>query len=351
VSTPDDAAAHAPEHTGAPRHGTGRPGAPEPAPRRLDASMSLLTEVIRNPLDPGYRAAAERRARTGEPPRRSGLGTAVVVLVAVLLGAGVTWSVLALRAPQPSAVAAREVLAGQITERSGEVEELRARSTALTGEISLLQQEALSAADSPLLDQLAADSLLSGATPVTGDGLKITLTDADVVDPEEDPDSRVRDSDLQIVVNGLWASGAEAIAVNGERLTSTTAIRTAGDAILVDVVPLVGPYTVEAIGDAQDMQTRLTRTTAGQLLAVLQSTYGIRTQITSQRDLELPGAATATLRSARLPDGVVPVPDDGSGAAGVAAPASGTLSEGAALGAAAAPSSTTESTTGRKGTL
>ncbi|HEY0186184.1 MAG TPA: DUF881 domain-containing protein [Cellulomonas sp.] len=289
-------------------------------PRRVDASMSLLTEVIRNPLDPGYRAAAERRARAGGRAGRSGTATVAVLVLAVLLGAATTWSVLELRAPQPSAVAAREVLAEQITERSAEVEELRAQSTTITAQIAALQQEVLSAQDSPLLDQLAADSLVSGATAVTGDGLRITLTDADVVDPDDDPDSRVRDSDLQIVVNGLWASGAEAIAVNGERLTSTTAIRTAGDAILVDVVPLVGPYTIEAIGDSQGMQTRLAGTTAGQLLAVLQSTYGIRTQITSQHDLALPGAGTTTLRSAGLPDGVVPVPDDGAAADGVAAP-------------------------------
>jgi uncharacterized protein YlxW (UPF0749 family) len=286
--------------------------------------MSLLTEVIRNPLDPGYQAAADRRARTGQP-RRSPGSTVAITLLAVVLGVVVTWSVIELRAPQPDAVAARQVLAEQIVERSAEVEQLRAQSTELTGQIAVLQQEALSDADSPLLDRLAEDSLRAGTTAVTGDGLRITLTDAPVVDGEEDPDSRVRDSDLQIVVNGLWASGAEAIAVNGERLSSTTAIRTAGDAILVDVVPLVGPYTVEAIGDPQDLQTRLARTSAGQLLAVLQSTYGIRTQITSQQDLELPGGPTVTLRSAELPAGVVPVPTDEPSRAGIAAP-SGTLS-------------------------
>jgi uncharacterized protein YlxW (UPF0749 family) len=286
--------------------------------------MSLLTEVIRNPLDPGYRAAAERRARTGRP-HRSTAGTVAVTLLAVVLGVVTTWSVIELRAPQPDAVAARQVLAEQIVERSAEVERLRAESTDLTGQIAVLQQDALSDADSPLLDRLAEDSLRAGTTAVTGDGLRITLTDAPVVDGEDDPDSRVRDSDLQIVVNGLWASGAEAIAVNGERLSSTTAIRTAGDAILVDVVPLVGPYTVEAIGDPQDLQTRLARTSAGQLLAVLQSTYGIRTQITSQQDMELPGGPTVTLRSAELPEGVEPVPSDEPSRAGIAAP-SGTLS-------------------------
>lgn len=310
--------------------------------------MSLLTEVTRNPLDPDYRDAAERRAREGKPRRRGGAGTVAVAVFAVALGAATTWSVISLRVPEPSAVAAREVLAGQIAERSTEVERLRVRSTELTEQIAALQQEALSAEDSPLLDQLATDSVTSGASAVVGDGLRVTLEDAEVLVGKVDPDSRVRDSDLQVIVNGLWASGAEAIAVNGERLAATTAIRAAGDAILVDVVPLVGPYEIEAIGDPQDMQTRLTRTSGGQLLAVLQSTYGIRTQVSSQRELELSAAATVTLRSATLPAGVavLPTPEFAS-PSGVAAP-SGTLSPGPVLrarpasGGAAAPDDSEE---------
>lgn len=292
--------------------------------------MSLLTEVTTHPLDPEYRDAAERRARAGGRRRRFGPGTAAVALLAVVLGVGVTWSVLALRAPQPSAIAAREVLAGQITERSGEVERLRDRSTELSDEIAAMQEAALGAADSPLVEQLAADSVASGSTAVTGEGLSISLRDAEQVTGQDaDPDARVRDSDLQLVVNGLWASGAEAIAVNDERLAPTTAIRTAGDAILVDVVPLVGPYVIEAIGDPQGMQTALTRTSGGRLLAVLQSTYGIPTQVSAQRELELPAAGTVTLRSARVPDGVAVVPGlTESSPTGAAAPPSGTLSGG-----------------------
>ncbi|GIG34980.1 DUF881 domain-containing protein [Cellulomonas pakistanensis] len=305
--------------------GSARPGR-APAWRRPDASMSLLTEVTQHPLDPEYQDAAERRARAGTPRRRGGRGTVAVAALAVVLGAATTWSVLALRAPQPSALAAREVLADQITERSAELERLRDRSAALSDEIADLQEQGLSAVDSPLLDRLAVDSIASGATAVTGDGLRITLQDADTGTDQDDPDGRVRDSDLQLVVNGLWASGAEAIAVNGQRLGPTTAIRTAGDAILVDVVPLVGPYAVEAIGDPQGMQTALTRTSGGQLLAVLQSTYGIPTQVSSQRELHLPAAGTVTLRSAELPEGVPVLPDAGTTGPAATGESSGTLS-------------------------
>lgn len=300
--------------------------------------MSLLTEVTRNPLDPDYRDAAERRAREGKPRRRSGAGMVAFAVVAVALGAATTWSVISLRVPEPAEVAAREVLAGQIAERSTEVERLQALSAKLTDQIAALQQEALSAADSPLLDQLATDSVTSGASAVVGDGLRVTLEDADVPVGAVDRNSRVRDTDLQIIVNGLWASGAEAIAVNGARLAATTAIRAAGDAILVDVVPLVGPYRIEAIGDPQDMQTRLTRTSGGRLLAVLQSTYGIRTQVSSQRDLELPAAATVTLRSAELPEGVTVLPTPAPAGPSDVGASSGRLSQGPVLPARPASS-------------
>ena len=60
--------------------------------------------------------------------------------------------------------------------------------------------------------------------------------------------SRVLDVDLQSVVNALWAAGAEAIAINGQRLTATSTIRAAGDAVLVDYRPVTSPYEVAAIG-------------------------------------------------------------------------------------------------------
>ncbi|RMI13778.1 DUF881 domain-containing protein [Cellulomonas triticagri] len=303
-----------------------------PRTRRPDASMSLLTQVTSNPLDPGYRAAAERRARTGAPRRRGGVGAVATALLAVALGAGTTWAVLALRTPQSSELAAREVLAEQIVERGADVERLREESADLADQVTALQEQALSAADSPLLDQLQTDSVASGAVAVTGDGLRITLQDAQVAPGEDDPDGRVRDSDLQTVVNGLWAAGAEAVAVNDQRLGPTTAIRTAGDAILVDVVPLVGPYTVEALGDPQGLQTGLARTSGGQLLAVLQSTYGIRTQVSAQRELDLPASAAITLRSAALPEGVSVLPPGATDGPTGSASVSGTLSSGTSEG-------------------
>lgn len=269
----------------------------------VDASMTLLHEVITKPLDPGYRMVADRRALHGDPAR-SPARTVGLLLAAVALGLGTTAAAIALRAPEPAGVAARVLLEEQILERTADMDALHARSSELTSEIAELQASALAAAGSPLLDQLETDSLVSGATPVTGPGLRITLTDPPDAAQSDDALAKVLERDIQTVVNGLWNAGAEAVAVNNQRLTATTAIREAGGAILVDVVPLIGPYVIEAIGDPQDLQVGLARTQAGPYMVRLRIDPGLGVQINAQTSLELPRASTVTLRSAVVPDGV-----------------------------------------------
>jgi len=281
---------------------TSRHGEP-PTARVPDASMSLLNDVARMPLEPAYRTVADQRAREGW--RRSTVRHRTMsALLAVALGLATTSAALALRAPQPAVLAARAILEKQIGERTAAVDRLRMQNAATAQQIAALQATVLAARDSPLVDQLAADALISGASALTGPGLRITLSDAPDVGGVVDPDRRVQDVDLQILVNGLWAAGAEAIAVNDHRLTTTTAIRSAGSAILVDLNPLVGPYVVDAIGGAADLQTRLARLSAGQHLATLRTTYSIGVDVSAKKSLELPAASLPDLSSAGVPAGV-----------------------------------------------
>ena len=104
---------------------------------------------------------------------------------------------------------------------------------------------------------------------------------------------------MQRVVNGLWASGAEAVSINGQRLTALSAIRAAGDAILVDNKPLVPPYTVLAVGDGQRLSTKFQNSADGLYLHALQGDYGIRTAISVEGDLRLPAAPSVIVRTAK----------------------------------------------------
>ena len=293
-----------------PRHGS---EATEETQRSPDASMTLLTEVYRRPLDPGYADAAARRA-AGSEPRRTRRSTAGLVALAIALGLGATAATVALRQPTSSAQEARDLLESQIEQRSTEADAIQADITTMTEEIATLQEEVLGDEGQPVRDQIEADAVQAGVMPVTGSGLRLVLTDAPSDDPDVvDQSLRVQDIDLQVVVNGLWAAGAEAIAVNGQRLSAMTAIRSAGDAVLVDLVALSSPYTVEAVGDAVHMQTELARASAGQHLATLRTTYGIGVQLSSQSKLELPGTGLVTMYSARVPESsAAPVPSPGA---------------------------------------
>lgn len=272
------------------------------APRPVDASMTLLKEVMLKPLDPGYQEAADRHREAGNPPVRV-WRTAWFFLLAVALGLMTAAAAADLRAPEPAVAQARALLEKQIAERTAVAARLQADNTQRAQEISALQTAALGDRDPASLALLAADGASSGAVAVTGPGLRLEVQDSAAARENlerANPDERVQDVDLQITVNGLWASGAEAIAINGHRLTAVTAIRSAGSAILVDLVPLSGPYVVEAIGDPAQLQTRFARTDAGQHLSTLSNTYGISSKFTSQDALTLSGASRTHLWSARL---------------------------------------------------
>lgn len=278
---------------------------PEDQPRQTGRysalSMSLLTSVLARPLDPGYEAAARRRAAEG-PARRSPAAIALLVVLAVFLGALTVRAAVTLRAPQPAVVQARAVLEAEIGERRQEVDEAEARIGELDTQIQELQTVALESSDPELLAQLARDERAAGAVALVGPGVRITLADAAGAG-DGDLDRRVHDSDLRTVVNGLWAAGAEAVSVNGVRITTLTAVRSAGQAVLVDLLPLSGPYAVEAIGDPNRLPTRFAGTAARDHLVLLRGVYDISWTIESVPKITVPAAATPTLGRAVVAGG------------------------------------------------
>lgn len=271
-----------------------------PPARRLDASMSLLIEASTNPLDAGYAEAAARRAHPHARTRRGPAAVALVAVLAVVVGLGTVWAARELRAPEPEVLQARTALQSEIADRRDAAQALAQRNAELAAEVEALSAEALAGGGTAMLEALAAQGAAVGTVAVGGPGLTVTLTDSAraAAGDEQFADERVQDLDLQIVANGLWEAGAEAIAINGQRLTAVSAIRSAGQAILVDLVPLVGPYRVEAVGDPAGLETGLARTAAASHLALLTSTYGIGVGTSRADALELPASPVPTLRYA-----------------------------------------------------
>jgi len=99
----------------------------------------------------------------------------------------------------------------------------------------------------------------AGLMPMAGPGIEIILRDSNRK-PQlgEDPYFYiVHDVDLQTLVNELWATGAEAVSINNQRIASRTSIRCAGPTILVSSERIMPPYVVKAIGPAQNMEAAL----------------------------------------------------------------------------------------------
>lgn len=267
--------------------------------------MSLLTNVMEHSLDDGYAEAAARQKADGTAgmPRtlRRKLGLAACL---VLAAAVVTLGAANARIAAPVVAKEREELLGRIRSETSAADRLEKDVDALRGDVGERQRKALEEHGG---DQGELTALLSGATPVQGPGVKLVVDDAKETGEGSDgprgdsgfsDTGRVRDRDMQRVVNGLWQSGAEAVSINGQRLTMLSAIRAAGDAILVDNKPLAPPYTVLAVG-GKHLNTTFNDSADGQYLHVLQESYGIRTSISDQEEVRLPAAPSLIVRIAQ----------------------------------------------------
>lgn len=248
-------------------------------------STGLLDEIVGSALEPAYRQGGSGSAR------RSWLLPVTAVAIGLLLAmAG-----LQANAAEPVQAQARAELAERVQEEAAQVADLQARAVDLRAEVSAQQRAALLAADVDPA-QLERVEVAAGTVAVTGPGVELTIDDGVA---GEDPElSRVLDGDLQIVANGLFAAGAEAVAINGQRLTSLTAIRGAGEAILVNYRPLTRPYRVSAIGDPLRLEAAFVASPAGTALATLRESYGIRADLRTVPTMTLPAASVATLRHA-----------------------------------------------------
>lgn len=267
--------------------------------------MSLLNNVMDHSLDDGYAEASARRKADGSAglPRtlKSKLGLAAGLVVAALV---VTLGAAEARISAPVVAKEREELIDRINAETRAADTLESDIDALRSDVSERQRKALERHGG---DQGELVALLAGATPVEGPGVKLIVDDAKNTDqggggPRESSGfadtGRVRDRDMQRVVNGLWESGAEAIAINGQRLTALSAIRAAGDAILVDNRPLVPPYTVFAVGNGKKLATDFRSSADGQYLQALKESFDIRTSISDQAKVRLPAAPSLIVRTA-----------------------------------------------------
>jgi uncharacterized protein YlxW (UPF0749 family) len=270
----------------------------------------LLGDLFRTPLDPGYAQAAAR----GAPPPRWGPAARALALFAVGFLLAVAYHQVVAEAP--SASRAREDLVADVRARQRTAEDLQRQVDTLRTQVDQARDDALAdASGAATLRGLAAGA---GTAKVTGDGAVVRVVDAPPqVDPvtgrtAEENLGIVLDRDLQDIANGLWQAGAEAVAVNGQRLTSTSTIRAAGGVILVDFKPVTSPYDVAAIG-SPDLADRFTSSSTAKRFRRYVDNYRMQFSVKARKHLVLAAAPEPPLRYAHPPAPSPSVPASPSG--------------------------------------
>lgn len=274
-------------------------------PRRVTTQQ--LVDLVLDPRDPGYEAAAARRGGTTQ---RHWYDQPLIAVGALVIGFVLAVSWVHTHRSAPEAAQVHDKLVGQVRDAENTVTDLTRTEAALNAQLEKIRSHALSGSGA-LVRDLDRDQLLAGLAAVHGPGLEVTLADPKVsAAPTDAAGHSTRgpmttahiliDRDVRSVVNQLWSDGAEAIAVNGIRLTTTSAIRFAGDAVLVDYQPISSPYVIDAIGNSDDLVTGFAASDVASRYQTMASARGITFNFTEQSSLSLPASPSTPLRYARV---------------------------------------------------
>jgi uncharacterized protein YlxW (UPF0749 family) len=199
---------------------------------------------------------------------------------------------------------------GELAEVESErVATLAGRVEALRADVDALTERGTDAVDLGDPEQAALVALAAGRSAVTGPGVTVRLTDAPADGPHRTdypPDYFVvHQQDLQAVINALWAGGAEAMALQDQRVTATTAFRCVGNVLSLGGRVYSPPYEVRAIGDPARLRAALLASPDIQDYLDWVDAVGLGWSVTTEETLELPATESGgELAHARVPDGV-----------------------------------------------
>ncbi|GAA2617653.1 DUF881 domain-containing protein [Actinomadura fulvescens] len=155
--------------------------------------------------------------------------------------------------------------------------------------------------------QARADALAarSGFTPLRGSGVRVILNDA----PQRDygrqvsPDDLVvHQTDVQAVVNALWAGGAAGMQIMDQRVISTSAVRCVGNTLILQGVVYSPPFTITAVGDPRRLRAALDGSPEISIYKRYVREYGLGYSVRAADQVTLPGySGNVTLNHATVP--------------------------------------------------
>jgi uncharacterized protein YlxW (UPF0749 family) len=254
----------------------------------------LLTLITARSMDEDYAHVAQQRAVAGKAPTQpSQPHWASVIAVAAL---GVMAAIVAVQTDREAEVneLSRAALVEQIESRSDQLGDIQRRVAELTqsNQAAASTSTRLQAQLDDIRSRVRRAELNTGYAAVEGPGVRITVDNR----PGAEVDNEIRDEDLAILVDGLWEAGAEAIAINDQRINVLGGIRNTNRAIHVNGRPVIAPYVVQAIGDPRTLQARLLQTSQGQEWFALVNGLGFLYTPENVDDIRLPAAPERALR-------------------------------------------------------
>jgi uncharacterized protein YlxW (UPF0749 family) len=281
--------------------GSGSGGAGRPEPEQLlpeHVTQPLLALITQRSLDADYEHVAARRRAAGQgaTTRRVPRRTAGVVLL--VFGLLVTIAAVQTSRNASASDASRDSLIDQINLRRDGLGDLQKQLAQEQQQVLGLQSKLndLSTQSKALESRLVRIQGRTGFRAVRGPGIQVSLNAA----PDSGENQLVRDSDLSLLTDSLWAAGAEAISVNGQRLNALGAFRNVGVQVLLNAQPINPPYQFQVIGNPDTLPANLLSSSIGEKWYALKDSLGFRFDVRNGGTMTLPAADRPGLRWAEV---------------------------------------------------
>ena len=280
------------------------------APTALDLPAEVEAPTV--PDDPAPRHQPHHRSAG----RRGSVAVGVVLALAGLLftaNAHLAQTTNARGGQDLAGLVEREGV--RVDQLAAEVDALRVRVGALTD-----QQNTTGPVADP--EQQAQTEFAAGVVAVQGPGLTVQLSDASAASGHAfnsaPDDLLVHQQDVQAVVDALWAGGAEAMSIQDQRVTATTAVRCVGNVLQLQGHTYSPPYVIKAIGDQRSLSKALSDSPDIRTYLRYVDSVGLGWSVTKETNLLMQAGVAFDLQYARVPTAVGAT--SGSATAGVPIP-------------------------------
>lgn len=188
-------------------------------------------------------------------------------------------------APDPSRMRADELVVA-LKEKDDDLQAANARIADLQQQVEKLKVSA-SQGTTPSPAQTSELEMLAGTQAVAGPGVIVTMSETTEAVSAK---NKLADEDIWRVLNELFTSGAEAVAVNGVRIGPVTGIRNVGNRILINQTMVASPIEIQAVGDPAILEQALKL--RGGVIELL-GRWGIQVKVTKSDSLKIPALRSA----------------------------------------------------------